>query len=76
LHSGDGVYLLELAGKNKYEVVRDADKHCICSHDIPVVKAKSSLNLWAKFPAPPDGVEKIGVVVPHFIPMDDVPISK
>lgn len=75
-HSVDGVYLIDLAGKKKYEVVRDADKHCICSHDIPVVKAKSNLNLWAKFPAPPDGVEKIGVVVPHFIPMDDVPISK
>jgi hypothetical protein len=75
-HAVDGVYLLDLAGKKKYEVVRDADKHCICSHDIPAVKSKTSLNLWAKFPAPPDGVEKIGVVVPHFIPMDDVPISK
>jgi len=31
---------------------------------------------WAKFPAPPDSVQKIGVVVPHFIPMDDVPISR
>ena len=75
-HSVDGVYLLDLAGKKKYEVVRDADKHCICSHDIAPVKPNSSLNLWAKFPAPPEGVEKIGVVVPHFIPMDDVPVGK
>jgi hypothetical protein len=75
-HSVDGVYLIDLAGKKKYEVVRDAEKHCICSHDIPAVKPKSSLNLWAKFPAPAEGVEKIGVVVPHFIPMDDVPVSQ
>jgi hypothetical protein len=75
-HSVDAVYLIDLAGKKKYEAVHDADKMCICSHDIPAVKAKSNLTLWAKFPAPPDGVDKIGVVVPHFIPMDDVPISK
>jgi hypothetical protein len=75
-HSVDGVYLVDLSGKKKYEVVHDTDKRCICSHDIPAVKPKSSLVLWAKFPAPADGVDKIGVVVPHFIPMDDVPISK
>ena len=33
-------------------------------------------NLYAKFPAPPGDVEKITVEIPHFIPMDDVPISK
>jgi hypothetical protein len=75
-HSVDGVYLIDLAGKKKYEVVRDADKLCICSHDIPAVKPKSSLSLWAKFPAPAEGVDKIGIVMPHFIPMDDVPIGK
>jgi hypothetical protein len=37
---------------------------------------KLNTKLWAKFHAPPDGVQKIGVVVPHFIPTDDVPISR
>jgi len=74
--SVDGVYLVDLAGKKKYEVVRDSEKHCICSRGAPYIKPKTSVNLWAKFPAPAEGVDKIGVVFPHFIPMDDVPISK
>lgn len=72
----DGVYLVDLAGKKKYEVVRDAEKHCLCSRRIAKLEPNSRLNLWANFPAPPEGVDKIGVVVPHFIPMDDVPIGK
>ena len=42
------------------------------------VRAQTLIEEWgtAKFPAPPDSVQKIGVVVPHFIPMDDVPISR
>ncbi|MFI4986753.1 MAG: hypothetical protein ACHQF3_04885 [Alphaproteobacteria bacterium] len=73
----DGIYLVDLAGKKKYEVVRDAEKHCLCSRGIPSqLAAKSSANLWAKFPAPPDNVEKIGIVAPHFIPMDDVPLAR
>jgi hypothetical protein len=35
----------------------------------------ASVNLWAKFPAPPAGVNAVTVVVPHFIPMDDVPVQ-
>jgi hypothetical protein len=75
-HSVDGVYLLDSAGKKKYLVIRDSDQHCICSRNLPDLPAKSSGNYWAKFPAPPDSVEKIGIVVPHFIPMDDVALGK
>jgi hypothetical protein len=32
--------------------------------------------LWVKFPAPPPSVTKISVNIPHFIPLDDVPISQ
>jgi hypothetical protein len=75
-HGTDGVYLVDLAGKKKYPVVRDAEKHCLCSRNVPDLAAKSSANFWAKFPAPPEGVQKIGVVVPHFIPLDDVPLAR
>jgi hypothetical protein len=71
----DGIYLVDAANKKKYLVVKDADKHCLCSRNLEHFASKSSANLWAKFPAPPDSVPKVGVVVPHFIPMDDVPIS-
>ena len=73
--SADGIYLVDMAGKKKYEVVRDTDGSCLCSKNLEEISGNSSLNIWAKFPAPPDSVQKIGVVVPHFMPMDDVPIS-
>jgi hypothetical protein len=74
--NADGVFLLDLAGKKKYEVVRDSDQQCLCSHDLQPMGAKSRLTVWAKFPAPPDNVKKLGVVAPHFLPMDDVPLSQ
>ena len=74
--SVDAIYLVDVPGKKKYLVVRDSDSHCLCSRKIPdSLKPNDSVALWAKFPAPPDSVQKIGVVVPHFTPMDDVPIS-
>jgi hypothetical protein len=71
-----GVHLIEPVGKKKYLVVRDSESKCDCSRGVKDVAAKSRANLWARFPAPPDNVEKIGVVIPHFSPMDDVPLSK
>jgi hypothetical protein len=75
-HSVSGVYLIDPAKKKKYLVVYDTDGHCICSRDSRNVNSKTSANYWARFPAPPDDVTKIGIVVPHFAPMDDVPLSR
>jgi hypothetical protein len=75
--SVDGIYLIDVPGKKKYLVVKDSDSHCLCSRDINRNLApNTSEAFWAKFPPPPDSVQKIGIVVPHFIPMDDVPISR
>ena len=71
-----GIYLVDVPNKRKYFVVVDADGHCICSRDAADIPSQASANLWAKFPAPPDSVKKLGVVVPHFVPMDDVPLSR
>ena len=70
-----GVTLVDAAGKKKYFVVRDTENTCVCSNKVPKIVSKSRSNLWAKFPAPPADVQKITVVIPHFTPMDDVPIS-
>lgn len=70
-----GVTLVDSAGKKKYFVVRDTENTCVCSSNIKDIAPKSRANLWAKFPAPPDDVQKISVIIPHFTPMDDVPIS-
>jgi len=71
-----GVNLVDSAGKKKYFVVRDTENNCVCSRGVKDIAPKSRGNLWAKFPAPPDDVQKIGVVIPHFGPLDDVPISR
>lgn len=71
-----GVTLVDSVGKKKYFVVRDTENTCVCSTDLKDIKPGSRANLWAKFPAPPDDVQKISVVIPHFGPLDDVPISK
>ena len=70
-----GTHLIDAVNKKKYLVVRDSEKKCVCSlvkSDIPVGER---MNLWAKFPAPPEDVKVIAVMIPHFAPMDDVPIS-
>jgi hypothetical protein len=71
-----GVHLLDPVGKKKYLVVRDSQGKCDCSGGLGDIAPNSRINLWARFPAPPDNVEKIGVVVPHFSPMDDVLLAK
>lgn len=71
-----GVQLIDEGGKKKYFVVRDTDGKCVCSQRIKDVKPGETENFWARFPAPPDTVQKITVIVPHFQPMDDVPIGK
>ena len=70
-----GVNLVDSAGKKKYFVVRDTESNCVCSRGVKDLKPQSRANLWAKFPASPDDVQKISIVIPHFGPMDDVTIS-
>jgi hypothetical protein len=68
-------HLIDAAGKKKYFVVRDTEGACLCSRGISNIKPKTRATLFAKFPAPPGDVKNITVVIPHFTPMDDVPIS-
>jgi hypothetical protein len=70
------VQLVDPVGKKKYFVARDADGKCVCSVHVPDVAPHTRLSLWAKFPAPPDDVQKISIVIPHFQPLDDVTISR
>jgi hypothetical protein len=80
-HIGDngsigGVQLIDPVGKKKYFVARDSEEKCVCSRGLHDMDTGASVNMWAKFPAPPNDVQKISVVIPHFSPMDDVPISQ
>ena len=69
------VHLIDPVGKKKYFVIRDADQKCVCSREVEGLRPGEKANLWAKYPAPPPDVQKVSIVVPHFTPMDDVPIQ-
>jgi hypothetical protein len=71
-----GIHLLDPANKKKYFVVTDSERSCVCSKNIEDLKPGQKVNLWAKFPAPPPEVTKVTIEIPHFQPMDDVPISQ
>ena len=70
------VHLIDSAGRKKYLAIMDANNNCVCSggvsHDL---ESGKSLNLWARFPAPPAEVKEVSVIFPHFIPAD-APISE
>lgn len=70
-----GVHLVDPVNKKKYFVVRDAENQCVCSTGVYAIAAKSRVNLWAKFPALENEVADLSVVIPHFMPMEDVPIQ-
>ncbi len=71
-----GVELVDLANKKKYLVVRDTGGTCLCSHDMEMMRSGSQVAVWAKFPAPPDDVQKITVSIPHCPLLEDLPISR
>lgn len=65
------VYLIDAAGKKKYPTIMDAKNKCVCSGNISAdLDAGKTMNLWAKFPAPPAGVNEVGVIFPSFQPVD------
>jgi hypothetical protein len=68
-------YLVDTVGKKKYLPIHDSEGKCVCSTGYSWLAAGDSINLWVKFPPPPASVHTIGVVVPRFAPMDDVPIT-
>jgi hypothetical protein len=74
--SMSGIHLIDTVSKKKYFPVADTDGNCVCSNDVADIAAGSQAALWVKFPAPPATVKKISVEVPHFIPLDDVPIAQ
>jgi hypothetical protein len=71
-----GVHILDETNKKKHFVLRDAEGNCVCSRKLDDVAAKGRLTVWARFPAPPEATQKVSVVIPHFVPADDVPIAR
>jgi hypothetical protein len=71
-----GINLIDPVNKKKYFVLRDAEKKCVCSGYLPRLAAGERTTSWARFPAPPEDVRKISVMIPSFPPMDLVVITR
>jgi hypothetical protein len=71
----DRVHLIDAANKKKYLVVKDSSGKCECTQIRGNVAKDEPVNLWAKFPAPPESVQKVTVVVDGFEPVESVPIT-
>jgi hypothetical protein len=71
-----GIHLIDTVSKKKYFPLADTEKNCVCSHDVADITPNNRATLWVKFPAPPASVTKISVEAPHFIPLDNVPITQ
>jgi hypothetical protein len=72
-------YLIDGTNKKKYMVLKDAEgKPIAASHGSGSIKlaAGKTLNTWAKYPAPPENVQKITLFLPGVAPFEDVPIAK
>jgi hypothetical protein len=70
-----GIYLLDMVNKKKHLVLRDQTSQCVCSRGLQILPPDRTMILWGKFPAPPPSVQTITVVVPHFLPLESVPIG-
>ena len=71
-----GIHLIDPVGKKKYFVARDTENKCVCSQKVADIPKGGRANIWAKFPSPPDDVAQLSIVIPHFSPLDDVPLSR
>jgi outer membrane protein OmpA-like peptidoglycan-associated protein len=77
-----GAYFLDGANRKKYDVVQDQRQQPLCSESLQLrgqtgdtIGAGSAMNLWAKFPAPPESTKTISVSLPLAPPFDDVAVS-
>ncbi len=72
----DQINLIDAVGKKKYFVAEDSAGKCLCSGGLVNFEANARANVWAKFPAPPEDVQKIAVMIPKFPPLEGIPISR
>jgi hypothetical protein len=70
-----GVFLLDPFSRELYGVLRDGQSRCACSQGLKGLGAGERAELWAKFPAPPASTDRVSIVVPRFMPVDDVPLE-
>ena len=71
-----GVYLLDPASKQKFEVSRPSQTQALCSKIERPFDAGERRTLEARFAAVPASVKHVYVYFPHATPISDVPVTR
>lgn len=73
-------YIVDGNNKKKYLVIKDSSGKPLAAEHGTSGSVKlgpgQSITTWAKFPAPPESVQKVSVYIPGVAPFEDVPISR
>jgi hypothetical protein len=70
--------LVDYTNRKKYLIITDSSGECLCT---AISNALNDIDtgrriIFAKFPAPPESVNKIAVIFAGSEPVDDVPITR
>ena len=71
-----GVYLLDPASQQRFQVVRTSETRALCSKIDPVLGPGERRTLEAQFPAIPAGVKSVYLYFPHTAPISNVPVTR
>lgn len=69
------MFLWDETAQRRYYVLRDSAGRPRSSSGMADLAPGARLRAWAAFPAPPPGVSRLAVCLPHLPPMRGVPLS-
>jgi hypothetical protein len=75
--SVDGVQVIDAKNKKVHLPASDGNGQCLCSRDLAgaFIGLQQTMVFGATFAAPPDGVDKVDVVIPRFGTFTGVPVK-
>ena len=73
----NGTYIIDSINQKKHLVVRANKKPVVSTFKTPIILSpNSSINVWAKFPAPPADVKTVSIYLPGVAPIEDIRITE
>ncbi|GAB3967160.1 hypothetical protein [Streptomyces sparsus] len=63
-----GATLIDRQGKKRYMVLRDTDGECLCTTNLVRIKPNEERAIYAQFPAPPNDVTEVDLLIPTLSP--------
>ena len=73
--TAEGLRLIDEVNGREHFPLQTPDGECLCSTGIEALRKGEHIGIYAKFPAPPKGVERASLHVPGFQSIDEIPLS-